>query len=112
MPLTTCPECHSAMQVVARGEVFIDVCPSCRGVWLDGGELEKIIIQTRENEAERLVDEERAEGRRPTSDRGHGDWDDGDDWKKSRGKEKDKKKKKKRGFFDLGDLGDLVGDFF
>lgn len=111
MPLTTCPECHSAMQVVARGEVFIDVCPSCRGVWLDGGELEKIIIQTRENEAERLVDEERAEGRRPTQDRGR-DWDDGDDWKKSRGKDKDKKKKKKRGFFDLGDLGDLVGDFF
>ena len=29
--------------VTARGGVLIDVCPSCRGVWLDRGELDKLL---------------------------------------------------------------------
>lgn len=43
MPITVCPNCSSAMSEVSRRSVFIDVCPSCRGVWLDGGELEKML---------------------------------------------------------------------
>jgi Zn-finger nucleic acid-binding protein len=31
------------MQAVQRGEVEIDVCTDCRGVWLDRGELEKLL---------------------------------------------------------------------
>lgn len=115
MPLTTCPECHSAMEVKVRGEVLIDVCPSCRGVWLDGGELEKILIETRRHESERLQDERLAEGhpvpaavpaptREPLADAGRGKKD--KDGKK--GKDKGKKKKK-RGLFDLADL---VEDLF
>jgi len=103
MPLTTCPECHSAMKVVPRGEVLIDICPSCRGVWLDGGELEKILADTRKHEADRLATDQLAEGRdpRPRHDGDSRDRDAGD----KRGK------KKKRGF-DLGDLGDVLGDLF
>jgi uncharacterized protein len=31
------------MQAVQRGDVEIDVCTDCRGVWLDRGELEKML---------------------------------------------------------------------
>lgn len=43
MPLTVCPNCQSPMSEVSRRGVYVDVCPRCRGVWLDGGELEKLL---------------------------------------------------------------------
>lgn len=43
MPVTVCPSCTSPMSEVSRRGVYVDVCPSCRGVWLDGGELEKLL---------------------------------------------------------------------
>jgi Zn-finger nucleic acid-binding protein len=30
------------MQIMQRYEVDIDYCPSCKGVWLDRGEIDKI----------------------------------------------------------------------
>lgn len=114
MPLTTCPECHTAMKVVARGEVFIDICPACRGVWLDGGELEKIMADTRRHEAERLADERIAEGRgpRPSVPREHHGDDRGERGRYDDDRGDRKRKKKKRGMFDLGDLGDVLDDLF
>ncbi len=39
-----CPVCKNVNLVMAdRQGVEIDYCPSCRGVWLDRGELDKII---------------------------------------------------------------------
>lgn len=39
-----CPTCPDTMLVMAdRSGVEIDYCPKCRGVWLDRGELDKII---------------------------------------------------------------------
>ena len=38
-----CPLCHIPLQMSVRQEVEIDYCPQCRGVWLDRGELDKII---------------------------------------------------------------------
>jgi len=39
-----CPTCPDATLVMTdRQGVEIDYCPSCRGVWLDRGELDKII---------------------------------------------------------------------
>lgn len=38
-----CPMCNVAMREVDRRGIRIDVCPECRGVWLDGGELEKLL---------------------------------------------------------------------
>ncbi len=43
MPLLMCPNCNASMSEVKRNDVAFDMCPSCRGVWLDRGELEKII---------------------------------------------------------------------
>lgn len=38
-----CPACQEILVPVDRDGVEIDYCPHCRGVWLDRGELEKII---------------------------------------------------------------------
>lgn len=39
-----CPVCTSANLVMSeRQGIEIDFCPDCRGVWLDRGELDKII---------------------------------------------------------------------
>ena len=39
-----CPQCKEVSLVMAdRQGVEIDYCPSCRGVWLDRGELDKLI---------------------------------------------------------------------
>ena len=39
-----CPVCKSVSLVMSdRKGVEIDYCPDCRGVWLDRGELDKII---------------------------------------------------------------------
>lgn len=38
-----CPNCEQILQITERHNVEIDYCASCRGVWLDKGELDKII---------------------------------------------------------------------
>lgn len=38
-----CPVCDNVkMREVSKESIMIDVCPSCKGVWLDRGELEKL----------------------------------------------------------------------
>ncbi|MAS06917.1 MAG: hypothetical protein CL534_19840 [Ahrensia sp.] len=39
----TCPVCHVPLSMADRQGVEIDFCPNCRGVWLDRGEIDKII---------------------------------------------------------------------
>ncbi|KAF3997101.1 TFIIB-type zinc ribbon-containing protein [Glaciimonas immobilis] len=42
-----CPVCKEKELVMSeRQNIEIDYCPSCRGVWLDRGELDKIIDQS------------------------------------------------------------------
>jgi len=39
-----CPNCETVdLSISERKNVEIDFCPKCRGVWLDKGELDKII---------------------------------------------------------------------
>ena len=38
-----CPSCNTTLTMSERSGVEIDYCPQCRGVWLDRGELDKII---------------------------------------------------------------------
>lgn len=47
MPLLVCPNDNAAMQSVSRSGVEFDFCPTCRGVWLDRGELEKLMEASR-----------------------------------------------------------------
>ena len=72
-----CPVDGSELRIADRSGVEIDYCPKCRGVWLDRGELDKIIDraavpagsppvsrQGREGDFERGYDQR--------SDHGHG----------------------------------------
>jgi Zn-finger nucleic acid-binding protein len=39
-----CPNCNDQALVMSeRQGVEIDYCPSCRGIWLDRGELDKLL---------------------------------------------------------------------
>jgi Zn-finger nucleic acid-binding protein len=38
-----CPVCNVELSLSERQGIEIDYCPKCRGVWLDRGELDKII---------------------------------------------------------------------
>ncbi|MBA4306784.1 MAG: hypothetical protein C0429_08615 [Sphingopyxis sp.] len=38
-----CPLCRTGLTLSDRAGVEIDYCQTCRGVWLDRGELDKII---------------------------------------------------------------------
>lgn len=48
-----CPRCETVILVEREREALIvDACPQCRGVWLDRGELEKLITRAvQEHEA-------------------------------------------------------------
>ncbi len=59
MPLLICPNCETGMNEIQRNGVHIDVCPRCRGVWLDGGEMEKLLGQVRQYEQEYEAELER-----------------------------------------------------
>ncbi|RPJ78211.1 MAG: hypothetical protein EHM20_04485 [Alphaproteobacteria bacterium] len=44
-----CPICkESDLAMTERNGIEIDYCPICRGVWLDRGELDKIIEKSQE----------------------------------------------------------------
>lgn len=64
-----CPVCHVGLAMTDRQGVEIDYCPQCRGVWLDRGELDKII--ERSAQAGSSVPPSAAPSYRP--DRGHYD---------------------------------------
>lgn len=66
-----CPVCSDIkMREVEKDGVLIDVCPDCKGVWLDRGELDKLMNGMRE--VRRYYDER------------YGDSDDDDDWEERR----------------------------
>jgi hypothetical protein len=43
-----CPVCDANMREVEKNGVLIDICPDCKGVWLDRGELDKLMAGVRE----------------------------------------------------------------
>ena len=57
-----CPSCKVDLVMSERQGIEIDYCPKCRGVWLDRGELDKIIARSAEEEAR---------GRGPQQDHGY-----------------------------------------
>ena len=105
-----CPKCNIALSMSYRQGVEIDFCPQCRGVWLDRGELDKIIERTT---AVVIPAASRSAGSVPPPmppTRGEPyrrDDDDDDDDYRHRGQEgyDSRGRKKKKGF--LGDLFDF-----
>lgn len=42
-----CPLCiDEVLDVTHRGGIEVDVCPRCRGVWLDRGELDRLVADS------------------------------------------------------------------
>ena len=39
----TCPKCHGTMRTYERNGVPVDQCADCRGIFLDRGELDRLI---------------------------------------------------------------------
>lgn len=47
--LMNCPVCDGVrMREVEKNGVLIDICPNCKGVWLDRGELDKLMSEIQE----------------------------------------------------------------
>ncbi|WP_145493551.1 TFIIB-type zinc ribbon-containing protein [Yersinia aleksiciae] len=91
-----CPVCKETQLVMSeRKSIEIDYCPNCRGVWLDRGELDKIIEKSVESAPAAAAAAPYADNR--DRDRDHGRDRDHHDYSKS-------KSYKKRSF--LSDLFD------
>ncbi len=64
-----CPFDSSPLQVVNRHGVEIDWCPSCKGVWLERGELDKIIERAGDDDDDDDRDRDRDRARLRDDDR-------------------------------------------
>jgi Zn-finger nucleic acid-binding protein len=83
-----CPRCTGlSLQEIDRDGITLDRCEICRGIWLDRGELEKLLARGREKSASRSRDDEHDAAanmdQRPI--RRGGDDDDDDDERGHRG---------------------------
>jgi Zn-finger nucleic acid-binding protein len=91
-----CPTCQVELKMADRQGVEIDYCPQCRGVWLERGELDKIIDRSL------ALTPDRAPARPYPPSRGQSSYqpydDDDDDWRR-------RDLRARRGW--LGDLFDL-----
>ena len=102
-----CPIDGTTLLLSERQGIEIDYCPKCRGVWLDRGELDKLIERGDHDDDD--DDRRRAFDRRPDFDRS-----DDDRWReRDRDRDRDdapfdyRAKRRKKGFlsemFEFGD---------
>lgn len=64
MTALTCPKCQAEMRSYERNGVTIDQCADCRGIFLDRGELERL-MDAEAGFYEKQRESERVEERRP-----------------------------------------------
>jgi Zn-finger nucleic acid-binding protein len=109
MPATTdlvCPKCQGRMRTYERSGVTVDQCTECRGIFLDRGELERLVDAEqgwqRSHAAPRDRDYEfdRERDRGPRTPFGLGDHDDDDDDYDRRRYGQGSHKRRKKSFFD------------
>lgn len=84
-----CPIDGTPLVITDRSGVEIDYCPQCRGVWLDRGELDKIIERASAYAPPPPPQPQAVQPQRGYDERGY-----------------DPRRKKKKG------MGDLLGDIF
>jgi Zn-finger nucleic acid-binding protein len=102
------------MQKITREGVDIDICPSCKGVWLDRGELDKLLVTEREESEKSVQAHRRFQEEVKSFERNP------DDWKRSHKYDDERQRyrydgdddddrgrhRKRRGGFDLFDIFD------
>jgi Zn-finger nucleic acid-binding protein len=55
-----CPLCKNIQLVMSeRQGIEIDYCPNCRGVWLDRGELDKIVERSGKEDVPAMIKDDR-----------------------------------------------------
>ena len=104
----TCPKCHGEMRTYERSGVTIDQCTECRGIFLDRGELERLVDAEqgwqRSHPASReRHDDEGDRDRGPRFPNPFGDRDDDDDDDRRRYSQGSHKRRKKSFFDELFD---------
>jgi Zn-finger nucleic acid-binding protein len=57
-----CPKCSNMLVERTRAGVAIDICSGCSGVWLDRGELDKLLDRERRNNGDRNGDDDDDDG--------------------------------------------------
>jgi Zn-finger nucleic acid-binding protein len=75
-----CPVCRTPLSMSDRQGIEIDYCPQCRGVWLDRGELDKIIERSAPSAAPAPAPAP------PQQQRMEGSWGGRDDYHRGHGK--------------------------
>ncbi len=55
-----CPRCNSSLAISNTYGIEIDFCTNCRGVWLDKGELDKIIERSNSDSPFSINENERS----------------------------------------------------
>ena len=92
MPLLTSPIDGSPMQQIHRYGIEIDVCPTSGGIWLDKGELEKILHLLREE----------IEAEHKTSVKSHQEFSQRGDHKRFQRDDSDYRRYKEKGYYGSG----------
>jgi uncharacterized protein len=99
-----CPLCvDSVLDVTFHAGIELDICPRCRGVWLDRGELDRIAADS----GSRVPRSERSPDRGQTSSdprSRRSEFDDDDRYQRGPGDRRGNKRKKS--------LGSRLGDVF
>ena len=91
-----CPLClDETLQAHVRGGIEIDVCPRCRGVWLDRGELDRLVEMSAPTKSPRPA---------PAATEPHAEY------SKPKSGKSDKKGKKKKPKSKAKMFGDLLED--
>jgi Zn-finger nucleic acid-binding protein len=58
MSTLLCPSCMVELTITDRQGVQIDYCSQCRGVWLERGELDKILARSQQGSSRRYEDDD------------------------------------------------------
>lgn len=74
MESLVCPKCRGGMRTYERSGISVDQCGDCRGIFLDRGELERLVdAEARYNSPQQpRYEEKRYEERRYDDDRRYG----------------------------------------
>lgn len=100
-----CPVCNVALVMSEKQGVEIDYCPKCRGVWLDKGELDKIIERSAAAESSQNLKQQEQKRNRQDNDDDDDDDEDGGLFNRNRRNDSDGNTGKRGGF--LGNLFDF-----
>ena len=95
-----CPSCKVELKMADRQGIEIDYCPQCRGVWLDRGELDKIVERSASFSPPAGRYEQRYEQHPEVAQPWGREWDDDDDVRRGRNPNR-----RRRGW--LGDILDF-----